>query len=201
MKIKNSLLIAFLLSPIFGIGLLSQSFTNLERINSLVDSSTQKMFLSLDDTSSTFSIENNTPDDYSFLNNRVIAGLGKSGVKIIEYQNSPDVITYMISNAGVEYTDLFRDGLFGEYLIERKFQISGDYIIQKEKGLVNSNTFNFTLTDTIRYDEILFVENNSLPFTKAVPPSEPFFPSIVEPVIAITAVAITVVLFFTVRSK
>ena len=55
--------------------------------------------------------------------------------------------------------------------------------------------------DTISYDNFAFIENNSLPFTNANVPSEPFLPSIIEPVIAITAIAVTIILFFTVRTK
>ncbi len=173
--------------------------TNLERLTSLVDSSSSKIVLAVQDTSSIYNLSNNTPSEYSILDNRVISGLSKSGLKISE--TGSNILTYTISNAGVEYTDLFRDGLFGDYLLERRFDLNGNFVITKLGRNIKSDTFELTLTDTINYDNLASVENNSLPFTKAIPPSEPFMPSIIEPVIAITAVAVTVILFFSVRSK
>ena len=184
---------------IYNTAALSQSVSNLERINSLIDSSSYKIVSVIEDTSNSFSFENNIPQDYSTLTSRVISGLNKNG--IILGENESDKIIYTLSHAGVEYTDLFRDGLFGEYLLERKFDLKGNYVITESDITSQSDTFELTLTDTIRYDNLVLVENNSLPFTKAIPPSEPFVPSIIEPVIAITAIAVTVILFFTVRSK
>ena len=112
-----------------------------------------------------------------------------------------NIISYTISHAGVEYSDLFRDGLFGEYLMERKFDLMGNYVVEKNGIVIKSNTFELSRMDTISYNNFAFIENNSLPFTKANVPSEPFLPSIVEPVIVITAVAVTIILLFTVRSK
>lgn len=45
------------------------------------------------------------------------------------------------------------------------------------------------------------LENISYPFTQAQLPAEPFLASVYEPVIAVGVTAITVILFFTVRSK
>ena len=177
----------------------TQTLTNLEQINLLVDSSALKIVLKIQDTSKVYNIENNTPSEYSILDSRIVSGLNKFGIKILE--SSINKITYTISKAGVEYTDLFRNGLFGEYLLEGKFNLNGNYVVNNPDTNVESDTFELTLTDTISYDDLVLVENSSLPFTKDIPPSEPFLPSILEPVIAITAVAVTVILFFSVRSK
>ncbi|MEN8192770.1 MAG: hypothetical protein ABFS12_08120 [Bacteroidota bacterium] len=199
-KIIPFIVIALLLSTV-SIKIYSQTLSNLERINLLVDISTQNISSVINDSEIIFNIENKTPTEYSILNDRVISGLSKEGIKITNDFSSSNTIDFVISHAGVEYTDLFRDGLFGEYLLERRFDLTGNYVVNNEGMVLKADTFEITKTDTISYNNLAFIENSSLPFTKASVPSEPFAPSILEPVIAITAVAVTIVLFFTVRSK
>lgn len=201
MKPKNLLTFAFLLSIILHAELFSQTLSNLERINLLVDQSTARISSILKDTTNSYFLENRTPEEYSVLNNRVISGLSKKGIKINSDSSQLNKINYTISHAGVEYSDLFKDGIFGGYLLERKFNLAGNYVIEKNGDVFSSNTFEINKTDTISYDDYVFIENNSLPFTRSNVPSQPFLPSIIEPVIAITAVAVTIILFFTVRSK
>ncbi len=201
MKPKNLLVFALLLTTILSVELFSQTLSNLERINLLVDISTDEISSAINDTANIYIVDNKTPNEYSILNNRVIAGLSKNGIKLESDPSQSNKISYTISHAGVKYTDLFRDGLFGEYLLERKFDLTGNYVIEKNGVVISSDTFEISKVDTVRYDEFSFIENSSLPFTKANAPSQPFLPSIVEPIIAVTAVAVTIILFFSVRSK
>ena len=201
MRIKNLFIIVIVLSSVLSSGLFSQTLSNLERINLLVDASTKEISSASQDTTDSYKLVNKTLNEYNILNSRVVAGLSKNGIKIDNDSSLSNIISYTISHSGVEYSDLFRDGLFGEYLLERKFDLMGNYVVEKNGIVINSNTFEISKMDTISYNNFAFVENNSLPFTKANVPSEPFLPSIVEPVIAITAVAVTIILFFTVRSK
>jgi len=201
LKLINSITFVILLITIPSTKLFSQTLSNLERINLLVDQSTKEISSALKDTTNSYLVENNTPSEYSVLNDRVISDLSKKGIKIDNNSTMSNKISYTISYAGVEYPNLFKDGIFGGYLLERKFNLMGNYIVEKEGVVISSNTFEISNVDTISYDEYSFIENNSLPFTKANVPSKPFLPSIIEPVIAITAVAVTIILFFTVRSK
>ena len=201
MRIKNLFIIVIVLTSGLSSGLFSQTLSNLERINLLVDASTKEISSASQDTANSYKLVNKTLDEYNILNTRVVAGLSKNGINIDNDSTFPNKISYTISHAGVEYSDLFRDGLFGEYLMERKFDLMGNYVVEKNGIVIKSNTFELSRMDTISYNNFAFVENNSLPFTKANVPSEPFLPSIVEPVIVITAVAVTIILLFTVRSK
>lgn len=201
MKTRNSHFIIIFITLVFSSELFSQTLSNLERINLLVDISTEEISSNLQNTSDSYNLVNKTPSEYSILNSRVIAGLSKNGIKIDSDSSHSNQISYIISHAGVEYSDLFRDGLFGEYLLERKSDLIGNYVVEKEGVVFSSNTFEINKMDTVNYNNFAFIENNSLPFTEANVPSEPFLPSIVEPVIAITAVAVTIILFFTVRTK
>ncbi len=63
------------------------------------------------------------------------------------------------------------------------------------------NEFSITETDTVSYENVSSYENPSIPFTQAEAPAEPFWSGITEPAIAIGTVIITLLLFFTVRSK
>ncbi len=195
LKTKILILILFL-----SVSLLAQSRTNLEMINMLVDSSVLSISSRISDSHFEYNIDYQSVAEYSALNNRIENSLVRNEIKV-NLDSSKNKISYSISQAGVTYSDLFKDGLVGGYLIERKFILQGEYTIKNSSSVLNADTFNYTVTDTIPYNNVNFVENNSLPFTKGTVPSEPFFPSMLEPIVAITAVVITVVLFFTVRSN
>jgi len=201
LRIKNLFIIVIVLTSVLSSGLFSQTLSNLERINLLVDASTKEISSATQDTTQSYKLVNKTLNEYNILNTRVVAGLSKNGIMIDNDSSLPNKISYTISDAGVEYSDLFRNGLFGEYLMGRRFDLKGHYVVEKNGVVIKSNTFELSRMDTISYNNFAFVENNSLPFTKANVPSEPFLPSIVEPVIVITAVAVTIILLFTVRSK
>jgi hypothetical protein len=186
----------FLVNVVF----VAQSKSNLEVFNELVDSSAVSLSLKILNSNSVYSLSNNTVKEYSTLDTRVENSLIRNGIKIT-HNKSESKVSYSILQATVLYSDIFKDGLFGDYLIERKFLLSGEYQIENSSSVLSSDTFYYTVTDTIPYDHIAFIENGSLPFTKGTLPAEPFFPSILEPVVAITAVVVTVVLFFSVRSK
>ncbi len=179
----------------------AQNKTNLEMINQLVDSSSSKIVDEITNESISYNLHISSVKEYSILNDRVLASFSNRGIKLSAILNDTNKINYSITQAGVEYSNLFRDGMFGDYLLERKFILSGNFSIQNSSVILNADTFYYTATDTVAYDDFVFIENNSLPFTKGKVPEPPFVPSLLEPVIAITAVVVTVILFFSVRSK
>ncbi len=181
--------------------LFAQGKTNLEMINKLVDSSSIKIASEITNKTVEYSLQLNSVAEYKELNGIALTSITKNGIKLNTNSTKANKINYSITQAGVEYSNLFRDGLFGNYLLERNFVLRGNYSIQNSSSVLDANTFYFTVTDTIPYDRLIFVENNSLPFTKSKAPEAPFIPSILEPAIAITAVVVTVILFFSVRSK
>jgi len=69
------------------------------------------------------------------------------------------------------------------------------------RPIVVVKNFKFNYIDTVDANKIKNIEDPAIPFTQAALPAEPFFSSIYEPVIAVGAAALTVILFFTVRSK
>ena len=178
-----------------------QEKTNLEIINELVDSSISKIDVDLGDLNFRCKLNINSPNEYFLLNQRVVSSLARTEIKIDKDSSTANAINYSLTNVGVEYSNLFKDGLFGNYLMERKIILSGYFSIQKMTVISNADNFNYTVTDTISYDNYNNLENISLPFTKGKAPEPPFLPSILEPVVAITTVVISVILFFSVRTK
>ena len=85
--------------------------------------------------------------------------------------------------------------------MEREAALSGSYILKEDEKMIKSGMFNFSKIDTVKYDDINSLENQGIPFTTAEVPPEPFFSSLLEPAIAIGAAALTIYLFFNVRSK
>jgi len=190
------LLLLFTSSQLFA-----QGKTNLEMINQLVDSSTTKISNEIINRSVGYNLQLNSVIDYSRLDERILSSFSSRGIKLIIDSTKANKLNYSITQTGVEYSDLFRDGLFGNYLLERKFVLSGNFSVQNSSTILSANTFYYTVTDTVPYDRFIFIENNSLPFTKGKVPEPPFVPSLLEPIVAITAVVVTVILFFSVRSK
>ena len=141
----------------------------------------------------------NLGESYSIFENKILADLYAAGKFITEKNNNLLSVSYTIDRAKTEYGEIFRDGFFGDYFIQRKISLGGNYFIRTNSG--SFKEFNIAVEDTIRYDEINEVENNSFPFTKGEVPSEPFFSGLFEPVVAIGTAALAVVLFFTIRSK
>ena len=74
----------------------------------------------------------------------------------------------------------------------------GNYYISTNQQVKD---FNLSTKDTINVEDVEIIEDRSYPFTQGELPAEPFFSSILEPVVAISAAAVTVILFFSVRSK
>ena len=200
-KIKIS---GFLILLVFSFSFsftVAQTKTNLEIFYGLVDSSVAKINQNINskDLKVTFS----TGDYYRLFQNQVIADFVKLGRNILSdsIKTSPgfETINYSIDNANVKYGDMERNGLLGDFVMQRKIDLSGSYSISKET--VISERFDYAYIDTVSVDDAKAIENPSFPFTQAEIPSEPFFSSLLEPAIAIGSAALAVILFFTIRSK
>jgi len=179
-----------------------QTKTNLEVFYALNDSLVQRIVKELPGEQKKILLNLNLGESYSLFSNHLKNGFIKSGFEVlskpIEELNIPQV-NIVIEEAGVEYGEVERDGWFGDYYTTRTIEIKGNYMQTfSEKGL---EEFNISKKDTVKVSDIEKLENESFPFTQGNIPAEPFLSSIWEPVIAIGIAAVTVFLFFTVRSK
>ena len=182
-------------------GLSAQPKTNLELFYELVDSSVNEFSSLLPEQSDSIKLKLNLGETYSVFNNRIIAAIFSSGRNITTAVNENNIpaVNYVIEDVKVEYGEIFRDGFFGVYYIPRNLSLKGNYLLVSDTTPMKN--FYYSSNDTIRFDEVADVENDSYPFTKGNLPAEPFFSGLFEPVVALSTTALAIVLFFAIRSK
>ncbi len=198
LTIKSFQFLFFLV--IISFSLKAQSPSNLERFYTAVDSATTLLISDLANTKE-IKLDLTLGSFYSVFANPIRGKIIKSGIKILSDQASSEnavKVNFVIDNCNVEYNQPYRNGLFGDYFAERKISVSGNYFISSVAVL---RDYNIALKDTIKIDDIEKLENRSYPFTHSELPPEPFFSSLLEPIVAVGAAAITIILFFSVRSK
>ncbi len=181
------------------VSLQAQTKSNLEVFYSLLDSSIYEIKNMLAEKSEISNLKINLGKEYSIFHNYIVSGLSPEGIIINRNTDSAPELSYVIETANVEYYKMERRGLFGDYFVERKIIVQGNYLIHP--GHHGMKRFSFSQIDSVDVSEIQKIENYSYPFTRGELPAEPFFPGLIEPIIAIGTAAIAIILFFTVRSK
>ena len=177
--------------------LLSQTKTNLEVFYTLVDSSVAQ-FIYFSNPPAKIKAELNNGDVNSIFNNRILGILKAKGiVPANEKSDSLPIFSYTIEKPFTQYMNIFRDGFWGPFLVQREISLKGNYFYSGS----GKKDFNFECMDTIKVDDIKNLENISFKFTNATLPPEPFFTGLFEPVVALGTAAAAVILFFTVRSR
>lgn len=193
-------LIAFNLSSCFELH--CQSLTNLDIFYSLTDSLVDQISSGIPSNENKILLDLNLGQSYSLFANNIIERFIKNDKQIIQSANQEKdftLINIVIEGAGVEYSNMFRDGFFGTHYIQRYSAIYGNYLISSASG--GKEDFEITRLDTIKVEDISLLQNPSYPFTQAAVPPEPFVSGLAEPIIAIGTAAIVIVLFFTIRSE
>jgi len=179
-----------------------QTLTNLEVFYSLTDSLVDQINSEIPSNEKKILLTLNLGQNYSLFSNNIKEKFRKSGKEILEQPsdelNIPHV-DIVLEGAGVEYGEMFRDGWFGTHYIQRYSTIFGNYLQTfSESG---KREFEITAIDTVKVEDLKYLENDSYPFTKGTIPSEPFLSGFAEPLIAIGVAAAVIVIFFTVRSE
>lgn len=198
-SLREIFLLSLLISSTFTF---SQSQTNLEVLYSLSDSLTSRIVKEIPNGNESIRLKLNLGNVYSIFANQLRRGFTDKGINIIPSDsidtNLPE-INIVMDNAGVEYGELDRSGWFGDYYAPRTVFVSGNYFTSISANPVSD--YFISVSDTIRFKDIVALENESFAFTKGQIPTEPFFASIWEPVIAIGIAAAAVILFFSIRSQ
>lgn len=176
----------------------AQEKTNLDIYNELVDSSIAKLAASIPDTTKNINLDMNSGTSYEVFNSEIISDLTRRGYKLTSGQEALKT-QYFIKDAGVDYGDIFRKGILGDYFAPRKIHLSGNFNLLGKNFITKD--FSYSLTDTVNVDSVKNIENSAYPFTQGDLPSEPLFSGILEPVVAVGTAALAVILFFTIRSK
>ncbi len=187
----------FFVSILFVGTLFSQTRTNLDLFYSLVDSSVAQ-FVFFSAPPAKIKVEMNSGDAYSIFNNRVLGYLKDKGITPgNEKSDSIPLFSYTIEKPFTQYTQIFRDGFLGPFLVQREISLKGNYFYSGS----GKKDFSYSSNDTVKVDDIKNLENVSFKFTNGTLPPEPFFTGLFEPVVALGTAAAAVILFFTVRSK
>lgn len=180
----------------------SQTKTNLDIFYSLTDSLVDQINSEIPSSEKKILLTLNLGQSYSLFSNSIKERFRQRGKETLDQLSDELKITHVdivMEGAGVEYGEMFRDGWFGTHYIQRYSTIFGNYLQTfYESG---KKEFEFTMIDTVKVDDIKFIENDSFPFTKGTIPSEPFLSGLAEPLIAIGTAAAVIVIFFTVRSE
>jgi hypothetical protein len=180
----------------------AQVKTNFEIITILIDETINNASAGLPHNTNELTLNYYSTDNFGVLRSKVVSSLQDKKIALAgESANEGVLLEFTVIDAGIKYTDSFRDGLFGNYLVERAAEVKGSYQISNNGVISELKEFETTRLDTLDYDSIEIIENRSIPFTQGEPPGEPFFSSLLEPAIALGAAVVTVYLFFTVRSN
>ena len=187
-------------TALLQISIFSQPVSNLDKFYDLLDSASTKFVTDIG-TAKKVKLEITLGSDYVLFANQIRGKLLKQGIELIN-EDKPlnDFISanFVIDNALVTYSVPERDGFLGSFYAERILQLSGNYFISSNSKI---KSFSLVDKDTIDVEDVEKVENRSYPFTRGELPPEPFFSSLLEPIVAIGAAAVTIILFFSVRSK
>ena len=200
--LRKFLFLLFAIILLISIKVNGQTLTNLEMFYSLTDSLVDQINLEIPSNEKRILLTLNLGQNYSLFSNNIKEKFRKSGKEILE--QPPDELNFphvdiVLEGAGVEYGEMFRDGWFGTHYIQRYSTIFGNYLQTfSESG---KREFEITKVDTVKVEDLKYLENDSYPFTKGTIPSEPFLSGFAEPLIAIGVAATVVVIFFTVRSE
>lgn len=201
LRIKNVLpLIFFLLIPLNNI--LSQEKSNLNILYDLADSSASSIIKALPSGQKDLSFNFTLGNDYELFKDHLITYFVNQKYNVFQPDKASDntlKIDYTIDNAKITYGDPFRAGFFGNYKVQRNVKISGIFTVNKNP--VFASKFNYAVSDTIGYSNIQELQSSSYSITKGDVPAEPFFSSLLEPVVAVGTAAVVIFLFFTIRSK
>lgn len=194
--------IFFLTLLFYSVQLQCQTKPNLEIFYSLADSAALNAAKNIPPNKKNVKLGLNAGNIYSVFNNRIMESFQRAGKNVLaepKYDSAVSEVNFNIDKTNVNYGELFQEKLFGDFYAQREISLSGNYLLfSPEPGIHN---FSYSYKDTVNINEIKNIENNAFPFTQGKIPTEPLFSSIYEPVIAVGAAAITVILFFTIRSK
>jgi hypothetical protein len=196
--LKKLFLLANLLC-VFNLNLTAQISSNLQITYKLIEKSISQID-SLISNPKIISFNYSSPLTYEFLKPHVVDGFVKKGFQLKDGLSPGTKIEYSIQSINVEYLDPFKDGFFGDIFVLRNLNLNASVVISDSSGL---RTFHFISLekDTVNVDVIASLENSSIPFTQAPVPEIPLFSNLLEPIIVVGTLIVTVILFFTIRSK
>jgi len=186
---------------LFSVSLYAQSVSNMERFYSLIEKSVHETVPVKAQKESRVYVEFTSPADAAILKNSVIEKTGKYTKAVAQKEGADFILTFAVEEAKVKYGECFTKSFLGRNFVEREVYLRGFTGLSRPNDNISAARFEHSIKDTVEFAGMKELGNPSYPFTSPQIPSEPFFSSILEPVIAIGAAVTTVYLLFTVRSK
>lgn len=179
-----------------------QGKTNLELVYDLIGKSVQFADSVRKNNNSVNVVSLSLPQAYDQLKTEIIKSFSSYGYKIASDEKATGtVFIYSLVECKTEYGEIFKDGFFGDNLVERKASLKGSLILQDGNFYKEPVEFSFYQKDTLSVDEAYAAQNNAMPFTQGSLPDAPILSNLLEPAIVVGTLIVTVILFFTVRSK
>lgn len=184
------LFVLYLAAILYPMAISAKPKTNLEAINLLVDSLSQKLKTEFRHS---LKIKSNLEGEKLELHNKILAN-------ITQKDSLHDETAIVINNCDVKYNFIEFSSLWNDASIERIIRLSGTFS-KDEINCTKLQNFSYSFCDTVSYSEIEQLEKSLVRFDKGEKPELPLFGSISKPIIYILGSGIITYLFFSVRSK
>lgn len=107
-----------------------------------------------------------------------------------------------VADARVIYTNPRRDGFLGQRAVDRRVRLTlrGKIVDRRTGALLSMREWTEERVDLIGVSQIESLETPGLSMTKGSVPPEGFFSGLAEPLVLLGAIAVAVVLLFSIRS-
>lgn len=107
-----------------------------------------------------------------------------------------------VADARVTYANLRRDGFLGQRVLDRnvKLTLRGKIVDRRTGALLSIREWTEERDDVVGISQIESLETLGVPMTKGTIPPEGFFSGLAEPLVVLGAIAVAVVLLFSIRS-
>lgn len=154
------------------------------------------------DTTSTVVLAVEPAENTWFVEAGFMKGLAPRTVLREPGRQAATSVSVGIKSMGVAYENVRRDGLFGSRVVTRTAFLEADVVVSDRASgeIVHRAAVLRTRRDDVPVDDISRLEEPGLTWTTGTVPPEGFFSSILEPLITVGAIAVAVILLFTVRS-
>jgi len=141
-----------------------------------------------------------TPRDRWYVFDAFEKVLRNRGYKVVAGPEARQAVDIVVSDAAVEYTRPRRVWLFGPEEVDRTVRLAVRAQFDDPAGQVHVASHQGQWTDVVRVSDIPSLETPGVAATQATLPHGGVIDDLVEPLIIAGAVAVAIVLLFTVRS-
>ncbi len=133
------------------------------------------------------------------------ASLREHGIRIFSGRDSSQarrVVSLRVTALSVSFSDLSREGLFGDKSVKRTVRAEVAYRdrLGSTGEVLHAGTAASVLADTVHLDDLASLQSAGIPRTAAIAPQETFLDQAVEPFLILGAAGLAVYLLFHIRS-